>query len=1217
MVSTSPPPAPPSALLRMEFHSANDPPQIIETTLAELKAHQHRSTLGGTEGLGSGNSLLVHRALDDSLRLKVESDNLIFSSGETLRLTVTPAIASLAAGASLDLSAELVEGRNGTVVWSNTDRVSLSPAGTAVLPIEIPLPEQAGVYTVRLTAKNPPGNRVRFWGEKEIAPLAQRSFQAVVLSDQPARNYSGSPTGPRWKTLLEIDPTNPHWWSRLPDWTRLSRWSGSHTGPMGSAPFRTTEWHGKTLAEIVAGQNGASSWQAYPLQGARPGQPHVVEIDLPANTPQQLALRIFEPNAAGKLTAVGPGSIAAVQPWDASTNNKPSTVTYRYLFWPRTNEPVLVVQNADPSTSARYGTVRLKIAESSAPSKRTDSPATNAQKPASSAQKPATNAQEIDAYFSWAGLIARTGATRVAPTGRAATDDWLTFYETAERLADYLELAGYSGAVVNVFADGGAACNCGDYPLTPWMNSSRIGSGMDDLPKADPLELLLRVFERRGLRLTPTFRFTSSLPGVEQSLRQKEQLLRQHDRNSMPVWTDPSGRPRWAVSLQHPASPPYYNLSHPAVQDEVQRLLTSILDRYSNSPAFDRLGIELSADSYLPLPPVSYGITRASLTQLAATTNTPAKELTAWLQDPRLPLANPAVRHAWNQQRTAPMTHFYRSIAQTVRQHRPDASLLLLTDNLLASREYNTMVRPRLASRGNLKAIYLERGVDLEALRQTVGIELPLVHRTMVASQLNDAAMAMGLNQLASSYRSTKQELQQPTRTVRQPRWLPTPNLGGTSPLLSAAWSRMVVDRVDNARNESLLKAFLRNRRGSLIVGGPLGPNLGSESDTQLLRLVCQLPTPSTAKAIDQIEQQPIAARAIRSAGKTTYVVMNPSPWPVEAIVTLKVESHAEGRLLSGSLPADEAVATSYAPGLHAWNITLAPYSLQAMELSTAQAKLAGLRMQLPATVQTELAARCKALEQRDLKPNKLPTYNALTNPSFEQAGDNRLPVGWISLAGQSDTTTPGLAGEHALRLIATGDSTSIASQPFAVPPTGQIALTAYVKAVNVDKDSELRLVIEEVGASNAPRFVALSAARLLQDHKQRDWNGYQFGVEDLPLDSTAKMRIRFELVGKGEIWIDNIELYDLVYPLDLYETESQQQVLALVQHLQQTRTALNEQRYSDCLDQLDSYRSQFLLTYLPVMQEEPKPSQVAKPAKTDESTEPRLSDRFRNMFRF
>ena len=53
---------------------------------------------------------------------------------------------------------------------------------------------------------------------------------------------------------------------------------------------------------------------------------------------------------------------------------------------------------------------------------------------------------------------------------------------------------------------------------------------------------------------------------------------------------------------------------------------------------------------------------------------------------------------------------------------------------------------------------------------------------------------------------------------------------------------------------------------------------------------------------------------------------------------------------------------------------------------------------------------------------------------------------------------------------------------------------------------------------------------------RQRVGWGYAFRSEDLPLDSRGQMRVKFELAGAGEVWIDNVQLYDLLFPLKFYE---------------------------------------------------------------------------------
>jgi len=1188
--------APPSALLRVEFRRAGDPsPVIVETTLADLMTHPLRSSLDE-----QGNQLLVHRAQDDALRLQVARDHLIFSPGEPFAFTLLPAIAALEPGASFDLALELIEGREGTSVWSNTERVTLSARGSAEIPLEIPLPDREGVYTVQLIARTPPGNRARFWeGIKGSEPLASRRFQVVVLGNEPR----ASRALPDWQTVLEIDPANPHWHTRVPEWVRLDPWSGGGKGLTGSAPVATTEWQGKRLAKLTSNGDTPPSWHAYPLHGAKPGVPHVVEIDLPKGVEQQLVLRIFEPDATGKLVPSGPGHGAASRarhlPLSSSTDDE-TMAKFRTLFWPKTSAPVLVVQNID-SSAVLYGAIRLQVASDG---------------PLPSPLSDATKERAVVAYFSWEGLVDRMGASRLDAHDRLATDDRLTFFQTAKRLADYLEMSGYNGAVVNVFADGGAACRCAPYPVTPRLHSCRLTSGMDDLPRADPLELLLRIFDRRGLRLTPTLRFTSSLPGVEESLREDRR-----PGEESPLWTDRAGRPRRSVAPDRAAGPPHYKISHEKVRQEVRALIDSVVDRYGSHRAFAGLGMELTAESYLPLPPSTYGLSRTRLVQLAKETRTTKGQLARWLHNPRLALQDPAVRRHWNAQRAVPLTEFFRAVATDLRKKRPDASLLLLTDELLASREYDAAIQPRLDRRLRPEEIYLERGIAVKDLRRSPGILLPNVHHSVVATPLADAAIAMELNKSTSPSYGSKEVDSASSLLIQTPQWLPLPEVEPVAAESIPRFSRVSFSPVGVSRNGPLLEAIRDHKGGPLVMGGILGPSDRSDSDRQILELLRRLPASDdpqndNPQSIDTLSQQPVVTHAYRSDGKTFCIALNPSPWQVEASLTIDVAERVEGQLFRGTSDSPPSARMIYAPGQHAWLVSLPPYAIQLLEFSSEKVRLAGLRIQLSPEVAQQLATRCDELERRDLKPDKLPIYDELENPSFEITGPEGLPAGWVSMAGRAEATTPSYQGEKSLRLLATGEAVSIASQPFPVPPTGQIALTVYVRASDLGDDAELRLILEEVGSNRQPRFISLSAARLQGDRKVREWNGYQFGIEDLPLDSTAQMRVRFELVGHGEVRIDQVELHELVFPLDLYPTESQQQVLALVQHMQQARTALDERRFSDCETMLDSYWSRFLLAYLPEIEEEP----VAPPSKADSppaAKTPKLTDRVRDLFRF
>src|SRR5690606_8022511 len=107
--------------------------------------------------------------------------------------------------------------------------------------------------------------------------------------------------------------------------------------------------------------------------------------------------------------------------------------------------------------------------------------------------------------------------------------------------------------------------------------------------------------------------------------------------------------------------------------------------------------------------------------------------------------------------------------------------------------------------------------------------------------------------------------------------------------------------------------------------------------------------------------------------------------------------------------------------------------------------------------------------------------YALMPNPSFEQIDEAGTALGWQSSNGVP-TIAAGVDGERAARLASTGEGLSIATTPFPVPPTGQVAVTAHVKVIEVANDAELRLVVEEVGGITQPKFVPLSAERLMHD---------------------------------------------------------------------------------------------------------------------------------------
>ncbi|MGD9636095.1 MAG: hypothetical protein AB7U97_22635, partial [Pirellulales bacterium] len=164
-------------------------------------------------------------------------------------------------------------------------------------------------------------------------------------------------------------------------------------------------------------------------------------------------------------------------------------------------------------------------------------------------------------------------------------------------------------------------------------------------------------------------------------------------------------------------------------------------------------------------------------------------------------------------------------------------------------------------------------------------------------------------------------------------------------------------------------------------------------------------------------------------------------------------------------------------------------------------------------------------------------------------------------------------------------DVASIVSDEFPVPPTGQLGMLAYVRGQNMGPATSLRLVFEIEGQPARYRqYSVLGGSRPGAIPITADWgSGYAFGQADLPLDSRAQMRIKFELTGPGEIWIDNVELFNLLFPL-YYYGPGEKERLQLVKRRAEAESELEHGELAECVRTLEGYWPRFINAYRPMV---------------------------------
>ena len=177
--------------------------------------------------------------------------------------------------------------------------------------------------------------------------------------------------------------------------------------------------------------------------------------------------------------------------------------------------------------------------------------------------------------------------------------------------------------------------------------------------------------------------------------------------------------------------------------------------------------------------------------------------------------------------------------------------------------------------------------------------------------------------------------------------------------------------------------------------------------------------------------------------------------------------------------------------------------------------------------------------------------FKLLPNPGFEPIGGGALP-GW-RLVGNTlgtaelDATSPH-EGKTCLYMHCTGQPTAVESDAFPTPPTGQFAMTAFIRARNLAAGSELRMVVEAEREKRAYRWSTFVGGSKPGAHALGEqWGPYPILVDALPLQSSGQMRVRFELTGAGEVWIDEIKTYDLLFPLPIL-SQSRQRILEVCQ---------------------------------------------------------------------
>lgn len=125
-----------------------------------------------------------------------------------------------------------------------------------------------------------------------------------------------------------------------------------------------------------------------------------------------------------------------------------------------------------------------------------------------------------------------------------SVDGWNTFLTAANRLAQQLRAGGYNAAILGVAADGASLAPIDALGASPRFDAGLLAASALDPVRKDVLELLLRVFDREGLKLLPAVQLATPLPGLEtlaaKALRRRTRRRRRRSASAATAGRGPS-----------------------------------------------------------------------------------------------------------------------------------------------------------------------------------------------------------------------------------------------------------------------------------------------------------------------------------------------------------------------------------------------------------------------------------------------------------------------------------------------------------------------------------------------------------------------------------------------------------------------------------------------------------------------------------------------------
>ncbi len=1145
----------------------------------------------------NGHGLWVERPAEDQIRIKSNSEHSIFRPGDPLRLTVTPAPQKPNRAVPLRYHAVVREvTNNGEVVWE--DRGELQPTANGDYP---PLPEislsagpAAGVYEFQfdILPQKPaiqflPGNA------NTASVIASRKRQWIVL-DQETKPDPNSVLGPNSLAhaslinssvaeaaveRLRIQPDQlASSWQRALDLPRMN-WVPRISSPLrlvsqtvanaGSETLRVSETDGVASWELGAGQ-----WRKIELPAVDPGM-YIVQIHYRAQANFQMSLNALQADRWDRLPHWTSGSQLRHRPLALLPDRTPTSTwqTWETIHWFNAGEwnkpPDLLLRNRGSENPIHIGDIRLlKV------------PASESNPPS-----PRDFATRSTGFYLETPLLGSIFAGRKSPPSSSAPplNDCLTYYDATERLISYLKAKQHRSVWLPVLKQGGALFPTAAFQTSPRFENSVFAFYLDGEERFDVVELILRRCQEEQLAFVPILDFST-----------------------LPVHRDYSG-----VVTHNPLDPKF--------QELIREFVVMFLRKYQQHSALGGIAIELNADSPLLFLDEKSGMERDTLAMFLQQANVqwPADKFGPWNDADIETLSRWTLEHqklAWLQWRATQLTRFMIEIQNAVASAALEAGqrplpVHFVATNLLRHRQFDQTLYPSLRERPQWGSNWLRLGLDFQQFAVPDAPSLIFQSPALKSDELAVNRRVIG------AFRTN--EYWQATADIR--------HLGGIS---QHATAQSVMEPLENSHsdhvgqpaqalgvvdalvgNEQVWAEMLRARdfRHLLSQAGGV-PRTLIPSELRFVQAFQTLPD-SSFETIYKDSMSGVVVRQATWNDKNFVYLVNAAKWPVRCEVQTTISNSASrewtNQVTLKKIRATElkAVDQRLQPAGFSSESNLQTVTLTLDMEASSLVVLEGPVMKGPQVTCSELelavfehlqAIKDSLFRRLRQAANHSQGLHSLQNASFEavqlsagtSAESSNRVADWshgLLTEGQVIETDTSVAhsGSTSLHVVNPSGILWLRSAPIPVPTTGRLSVVAWVRNHPGRPASSIRFAIDGL-LSNGDKYYRFAeiplghqeGTRPTTDHGQ-SWRPVAVHFDDLPEEGLSNLRIGFDLMNPGEVWLDSVQCFDRWMDTNDQKVVSNRLGLAAY-------SLENKRNAYAALQALDEYWMQFLLTYVP-----------------------------------